>query len=101
MIVIVFLGAFGTFGFFVGNAVSLIVVFDGIANGFLGQYRAVQFVCRQSVQRLRNRLVGQGQCLNKGLPLIISVAIELDAMALPQPKVSNFTSAMISFSTLI
>ena len=28
------------------------------------------------------------------LPLIISVAMEEEAMALPQPKVSNFTSLM-------
>ena len=32
------------------------------------------------------------------LPLIIYVAMELEAMALPQPKVSNFTSSMMSFS---
>ena len=32
------------------------------------------------------------------LPLIISVAMEEDAMAEPQPKVSNFTSTMMSFS---
>ena len=34
----------------------------------------------------------------RGLPLIISVAMELEAMAEPQPKVSNFTSSMTSFS---
>ena len=32
--------------------------------------------------------------------LISSVAMELEAMALPQPKVSNFTSWMISLSIL-
>ena len=32
------------------------------------------------------------------LPLIISVAMEEEAMALPQPKVSNFTSLMMSSS---
>ena len=31
-----------------------------------------------------------------GLPLIISVAIELEAIAEPQPKVSNLTSVMTS-----
>ena len=38
-----------------------------------------------------------------GLPLIISVAIELVAMALPQPKVLNFTSVItwVSGSTWI
>ena len=30
-----------------------------------------------------------------GLPLIISVAIDEDAIALPQPKVSNFTSSIL------
>ena len=34
----------------------------------------------------------------RGLPLMSSVAMELDAMALPQPKVSNFTSVTMSFS---
>ena len=29
------------------------------------------------------------------LPLIISVAMELEAMALPQPNVSNFTSSIL------
>ena len=38
-----------------------------------------------------------------GLPLMSSVAMELVAMALPQPKVLNFTSVMVwvSWSTLI
>ena len=35
------------------------------------------------------------------LPLIISVAMELVAMAEPQPKVLNFTSAIRPSSTLI
>ena len=34
------------------------------------------------------------------LPRIISVAMELDAMALPQPKVSNLTSQMMSSTIL-
>ena len=36
-----------------------------------------------------------------GLPLIISVAIDEDAIALPQPNVLNFTSEMMPLSTLI
>ena len=31
---------------------------------------------------------------DSGLPFIISVAMELEAMALPQPKVSNLTSVI-------
>ena len=33
-----------------------------------------------------------------GFPFISSVAIELDAIALPHPKVSNLTSLMMSLS---
>ena len=36
-----------------------------------------------------------------GLPLIISVAIELVAMAAPQPKVLNLTSVMTSLSSTL
>ena len=46
-------------------------------------------------------LLDSSSASETGLPLIISVAIDEDAIALPQPKVLNFTSVMTSSRTLI
>ena len=46
-------------------------------------------------------LLDSSSASETGLPLIISVAIDEDAIALPQPKVLNFTSVMTSARTLI
>lgn len=61
----------------------------------------MQLLRGQSVQGFNNCLVGQLQRFRNGFPLIISVAMEEEAMALPQPKVLNFTSVMMPSSTLI
>ena len=79
--------------FIIFDAVLVKVVFERKLDRFLCQDGAVELVCGKSVKRLGDCFICQSGC-----PFISSVAIELEAIALPQPKVSNFTSVMMSLS---
>lgn len=67
------------------NAVLVIVILNCRLYSFLGEYRAVNLYCRQSVKSFHNGFVCELQCFAYGLTLIISVAIELVAIAEAQP----------------
>lgn len=74
------------------DAVLVIIVLNCGFYGFLGEHGAVQLMRRESVKRIDDLLVADRKRLVNGFTLISSVAMEDDAMALAQPKVSNLTS---------
>ena len=79
-------------------AQTLVIVGNCRAQRFLCQHGAVHLYRRQTVQSLSNGLVGQLERFLQALALTISVAIELVAIAAPQPKVLNLTSSMMPSS---
>ena len=72
-------------------AVSLVVIRDRGFDGLLRQNRAVYFMGRQPPSASTCLLVSF-KASSIVLPLIISVAIELAAIAEPHPNVLNLTS---------
>ena len=67
------------------NAVLVIVILNCRLYSFLGEYRAVNLYCRQSVKSFHNCLFVSFNASLMGFPFIISVAIELVAIAEAQP----------------
>ncbi len=70
----------------VGNAFAVEIVLKRLLDGFLCQDGAVELVGGQTVQRPATALLVSAMASWMDLPLIISVAVEEEAMALPQPR---------------
>ena len=80
----------------VQDALTDIVVADGGLDGLFGQNGAVHFVQgRPSTSASATWSLVRVKACSTVRPLIISVAMELVAMAAPQPKVLNLASVMM------
>ena len=84
----------------VRNAVAVIVILDCRCNSFLCKDGAVDLMCGQS-RASTTALLESSSASSTFFPLMSSVAMELVAIALPQPKVLNLTSVMMPSLTLM
>ena len=75
------------------------VIFHCCFDGFLCQHRTVHLVGGSPSSACATALLVSVRASSTVFPLIISVAMELEAIAEPQPNVSNLTSLIVSSST--